>query len=180
MRELLWAWIVGFTALVLFMPPMLEKQRTLQGEAVQWSNKSAFERSVLGNSWDRETRVDISRLIITLLAINFVPAVALWRYNAIREWLQCHKSELERLGVFLVSMMVVIVLKESASRFMRDRSAHQAPARGPLAHLLLQRKTPPKCGLQKILISPQNGSTWMIQLLHRFAAQFLSRNEAPL
>ena len=55
MRVLLWAWIVGFTALVLFMPPMLEKLPTRRGEATQWMNKGAFEQSVLGSS-DLETR----------------------------------------------------------------------------------------------------------------------------
>ncbi len=112
MRELLWIWIVGLTALALFMPPTLEKLPTRPGEAVQWRNKGAFEQPVLQSS-TRETRLDISRLIITLLAINFLPAVALWRYNEIREWLQRHKSELDtfvRLVVFLVSMIVVVVL----------------------------------------------------------------------
>ena len=113
MRALLWAWIIGFTALVLYMPPMLEKLPTRQGETVRWRNKGAFEQSVLQSSI-HETRVDISRLIVSLLAINFLPAVALWRYNEIREWLQRHKSEIDttfvRLAVFAVSMMVIAVL----------------------------------------------------------------------
>ena len=113
MRVFLWAWIIGLTALVLFMPPMLEKLPTRQGEAARWRNKGAFEQSVLQSSIG-ETRVDISRLIISLLAINFLPAVALWRYNEIREWLQRHKSEIDttivRLGVILVCVIVIVVL----------------------------------------------------------------------
>ena len=56
------------------MPPMLEKLPTRQGEAARWSNKGAFEQSVLQSSIG-ETRVNKSRLIISLLAINFLPAV---------------------------------------------------------------------------------------------------------
>ena len=56
-------------------------------------NKGAFEQSVLVSS-DYETRVDIPRLIITLLAINFLPAVALWRYDQLCEWLRRHKRKI--------------------------------------------------------------------------------------
>jgi hypothetical protein len=76
MRALLWAWVVGTTALLLFMPPMLEKQRSRQGEPVRWENTGPFEQSVFGISI-HETRVDIPRLIVAILAINFLPAVAL-------------------------------------------------------------------------------------------------------
>ena len=132
MRELLWAWIVGFTALVLFMPPMLEKLPTRRGEATQWSNKGAFEQSVLQSSV-AETRVDISRLIVTLLAINFLPAVALWRYNAIRDWLQRHKSPLVRLGIILVCLMIVVALVGVALQQAHLASSGGARAVGPPA-----------------------------------------------
>jgi hypothetical protein len=129
MRVLLWAWIIGFTAFVLYMPPMLEKLPTRQGEAARWSNKGAFEQSVLQSSIG-ETRVDISRLIISLLAINFLPAVALWRCNAIRDWLQRHESQLVRLGIILVSLMIVVVL---ISVVLQLASSGGANAAGPPA-----------------------------------------------
>ena len=135
MRAFLWAWIIGFTALILFMPPMLEKQPTVRGEAVHWISKGAFGQSVLGSSVS-ETRVDVSRFIISLLAINFLPAVALWRYNEIREWLQRHKSELDtfaRLGVFLACMIVVVVLIGIVLQAQRSgaKVVSSSPAIGP-------------------------------------------------
>jgi hypothetical protein len=109
MRVLLWSWIVGVTALVLFMPPMHEKLPTTRGEATRWMSKGAFEQSVLGSS-DLETRVGISRLIITLLALNFLPAVALWRYNPILEWLQRHQGGIRSLSAALLAVIAVLAL----------------------------------------------------------------------
>ena len=109
MRVLLWTWIVGATATVLFMPPMHEKLPTRRGEATQWMSKGALEQSVLGSS-DLDTRIDISRLIVTLLALNFLPAVALWQYDAIRDWLQLHEGEIRSLSVALTAVIVVVVL----------------------------------------------------------------------
>jgi len=105
------------------MPPMLEKEPTLQGKAIQWRNKGAFEQSVLQSN-TVETRVDIFRLIITLLAINLLPAVALWRYNAICDWLQSHQGEIRSLSIALLKLIAVLVLigvgladiRESATR----------------------------------------------------------------
>jgi hypothetical protein len=109
MRVLLWSWIVGVTALVLFMPPMHEKLPTRRGEATQWMSKGAFEQSVLGSS-DRQIRVDISRLIITLLALNFLPAMALWRYNPLLEWLQRYQREIRALSVAVLAVIALLAL----------------------------------------------------------------------
>jgi hypothetical protein len=81
---------------------MLEKLPTRQGEAAHWRNKGVFE-SVLQSS-ARETRVAISRLIITLLAINFVPAVALWRYEQYAAWFKSHQRQLN-LAARLVTIL---------------------------------------------------------------------------
>ncbi len=114
MRVFLWVWIIGFTALVLLMPPMLEKLPIRQGEGARWRNKGAFGQSVLQSSIG-ETRVDIFRLIISLLAINFLPAVALWQYNEIHEWVQRHNSLIDAPPiwfalVFLVLMVGVVLI----------------------------------------------------------------------
>ncbi len=72
---------------------MLEKQRSRQGEPVRWENTGPFEQSVFGISI-HETRIDIPRLIVAILAINFLPAVALWRYDQLCEWLRGHKGKI--------------------------------------------------------------------------------------
>jgi hypothetical protein len=130
MRVLLWTWIVGATALVLFMPPMHEKLPTRRGEATQWMSKGALEQSVLGSS-DFDTRVDISRLIVTLLALNFLPAVALWRYDAIRDWLQLHRKELNTTVLWLSRAITVsIVGAVLIAGVAICRQARRAPSEG--------------------------------------------------
>jgi hypothetical protein len=99
MRALLWVWIVGTTTLLFFMPPVVEGGMS----------KGAFERSVLESSF-YETRIDISRLIITLLAINFLPAVALWRYDQLCEWLRRHKRKIVVVACVLACVLGVLFL----------------------------------------------------------------------
>jgi len=91
------------------MPPMHEKLPTRRGEATQWMSKGAFEQSVLGSS-DRQIRVDISRLIITLLALNFLSAVALWHYDTIRDWLQLHQKDLNTTVVWLSRAITILIV----------------------------------------------------------------------
>ena len=123
MKVLLWAWIVGFSALVLFMSPILEKLPTRRGETTRWSNKGPFEQSVLQSSI-AETRVDISRLIITLLAVNFLPAVALWRYNATVEWLQRHHGEIRSLSCCSLNIDCRAGVARSRPCDIRKRTTH--------------------------------------------------------
>jgi hypothetical protein len=109
MRVLLWTWIVGATALVFFMPPIREKLPPRRGEAAQWMSKGAFEQSVLASS-DVDTHVDISRLIVTLLALNFLPAVALWQYDGFVIGYGLHQREIRSLSLALLTLLAVIVL----------------------------------------------------------------------
>ena len=122
LKVLLWVWLVGVTALVLFKPPTLEKLSTRRGEAAWWSSKGAFEESILQSSI-AETRVDISRLIITLLAMNLLPAMALWRYYAIVEWLEHHHGEIRSLSAALLTLIAVLACWVLASPYMRTSNA---------------------------------------------------------
>jgi hypothetical protein len=63
MRTLLWTWLVGMTALLLFFPPMMEKERPVTDKPVEWSNVQPFRRSIFDYSF-QETRVDIPRLVV--------------------------------------------------------------------------------------------------------------------
>jgi hypothetical protein len=89
---------------------------------------------VLGNS-DLERRVDISRLIITLLALNFPPAVALWRYDAILEWLQRYQREIRSLSLALLTFIAVLALLGVGLAIygQAQRSSGGANAAGPPA-----------------------------------------------
>ena len=136
MRVFLWAWIVGFTTLILFMPPMLEKLPTLRGEASQWVTKGAFERSVLQSSTD-ETQIDISRLVTTLLAINFLPAVALWRYNQIREWLRRHEK---KVVIFTCVLLLLFLLMIGSAIYKQARPFQTSS--GSSASVLTPSPTP--------------------------------------
>jgi hypothetical protein len=70
--------------------------------------QGAFEQSVLGRS-DRQIRVDIPRLVITLLALNFLPAVALWHYDTIRDWLERHKKDFDTSDLWLSRAIIILL-----------------------------------------------------------------------
>ena len=75
---------------------MMEKVRLVPGQEARWRNVPSFTNSVFSSSYLSridETRVDFPRLFAALLAINFLPAVALWCYDAIRDWLRRHKRK---------------------------------------------------------------------------------------
>ena len=77
MKALLWIWIVVMTAWLLFYPPFIEPL-----SEVFWKNVPAFEISVFGHH-TLGTRVDFGRLAAQILAINFIPTILLWKWDAL-------------------------------------------------------------------------------------------------
>jgi hypothetical protein len=75
MRALLWTWIVGMTALLLFFPPMMEKERPVTDKPVVWSNVQPLRRSIFDDSF-QETHIRIPRLIAAILAPLLAPLLA--------------------------------------------------------------------------------------------------------
>ena len=70
--------------------------------------RASLSHSVFSDSI-RGTRVDLPRLIVAFLAINFLPALALWRYNAIHEWLQRNRKKVIIFACLLVILFLLMV-----------------------------------------------------------------------
>jgi hypothetical protein len=176
------------------MPPMDEKLRTRRGEATQWMSKGAFERSVLGSS-DRRVRVDIARLVMTLLALNFLPAVALWHYDTIRDWL--HQKDLNTTVVRLSRAITILTVggvliagvayadKEDVLQtkvpalvippcLQKPRQDRSQLSIGEARELSLKSPSHSLYQLLNLLIS----GNALIPSRHRFAAQFPSSDRA--
>jgi hypothetical protein len=116
--------VVGLTALLFLNPPMMEKVRLVPGQEPRWRNVPSFTNSVFSSSYlsrIEETRVDFPRLFAALLAINFLPAVALWCYEAIRDWLRRHQRK-----VVMVACMLVLLFLLMAGSAMYERT-HRTP-----------------------------------------------------
>jgi len=103
-KTLLWLWIFGFTAAVFLFPPMEEKFTSAQPKPnVQWKGIPPLRQSVFHEEF-RETRMDFPRLLAVLLAVNFLPAVAIWKWPEISSWASRHKK---RLIIAAVSLFVL-------------------------------------------------------------------------
>jgi hypothetical protein len=115
---------------LFFTPPVLEKHYfTAGGDRGYWVSKGALEHTIFEGSF-RERRVDVSRLIITLLAINFLPAVVLWQYDQVREWLRRHKKKTVVFGYVLACVIGVlfILVVGSAIYEQQTRRADRTPS----------------------------------------------------
>ena len=68
----------------------------------------------------------VSRLIVALLAVNFLPAVILWRSEVIGEWLRRHKRKL------VISACVLVLLFSLWLGVMFYEKAHRVPPTPPI------------------------------------------------
>ena len=100
MRAVCWIWIVASITVILFWSPVSVTRDYLERdgshditEDIEYIGPfgAPFYRS--GSSVTRSS-IDFSRLIAALLAVNFLPAVILWRSEVIGEWLRRHKRKL--------------------------------------------------------------------------------------
>jgi hypothetical protein len=89
MRVACWVWIVVSTTLILFWSPVsvtrqADKSRP-QVTRIEWIGPFG---EPLGPRYNiTKSSIDFSRMIAALLAANFLPAVILWRFKTIGEWL---------------------------------------------------------------------------------------------
>ena len=114
MRVACWAWIVVSTAVILFWAPVsvtrqADKSRP-QVTRIEWIGPfgepfESYRPDITKSS------IDFSRMIAALLAANFLPAVILWRFKPIGDWLDRHTGKLAivaRVFVFLFILLFVI------------------------------------------------------------------------
>src|SRR5262245_3664219 len=86
LRLLCWVWIVAATIVILLSAPVAVTEpglRDRQVTTVEWIGPFKEPH----NSY-RVTRssIDFSRLLVVLLAVNFLPALILWRHDEIIQW----------------------------------------------------------------------------------------------
>jgi uncharacterized protein YggT (Ycf19 family) len=92
LRVLCWGWIVGSTLVILFSAPVsvTRQESRSQVTSIEWIGP--FGEPF--RSYDvTKSSIDFSRLIVVLLAVNFLPAVLLWRHDEIAGWLERHKRD---------------------------------------------------------------------------------------
>jgi hypothetical protein len=78
-------------------------------------------------SYVTRSSIDFSRLIVALLAVNFLPAVILWRSEVIGEWLRRHKRKLVISACLLFLLLLLFIggalFYEKAHRVPPTRSS---------------------------------------------------------
>jgi hypothetical protein len=89
LRVLCWVWIVASTIVILFRAPVSVTRhysKSLpQVTTIEWIGPfgEPFTRYDVTKS-----SIDFSRLVVVLLAVNFLPAVLLWQYDKVVRWLE--------------------------------------------------------------------------------------------
>ena len=128
MRVACWVWIVVSTAMILFWAPVSVSRQAdkTQVTSIEWIGP--FGEPFRSYRQDiTKTSIDFSRMIAALLAANFLPAVILWRFKTIGEWLRRHKRKLVISACALVLLFLLwlggVMLYENAHRVSPTRSS---------------------------------------------------------
>ena len=118
LRVICWVWIVASTIVILFRAPVSvtrqDGKSRPQVTRIEWIGpfKEPFsERFTRGDV--TKSSIDFSRLVIAILAANFLPAVLLWQHNEVVGWLERRKVELRKLlrtvAIFLTIGILLLV-----------------------------------------------------------------------
>jgi hypothetical protein len=87
LRVLCWVWIVAATILILLSAPVSVTRPGYGGDkltTIEWIGP--FKEPYKSHRVTRSS-IDFSRLLVALLAVNFLPALILWRHDEIiRSW----------------------------------------------------------------------------------------------
>jgi hypothetical protein len=134
MKILLRLWMIGTTSLILFMPPRLAFV-----QPGYWRGIPALEMTVF-ESRTFETRVAIVQAIAIILAVNFLPVVMLWKWDAIAPWLGRHRKAILWLAASLAAAVIALVTaqiltgkpdeRQSAEEFLRGSPPAPTANRG--------------------------------------------------
>jgi hypothetical protein len=90
LRLLCWVWIVSSTIAILFHAPVTVTRKSYtssdsQVTSTEWIGP--FTQPLYAYRVTRSS-IDFSRLVVVLLAVNFLPAVMLWRHDEVVGWLE--------------------------------------------------------------------------------------------
>ena len=90
LRLLCWIWIVGSTIMILFHAPVTVTRKSSTSSDSQVTSTEWIGPFTQPLDAYRVTRssIDFSRLVVVLLAVNFLPAVLLWRHDEVVAWLE--------------------------------------------------------------------------------------------
>ena len=90
LRLLCWVWIVGSTIVILFHAPVTVTRKSYTSSDSQVTSTEWIGPFTKPLDAYRVTRssIDFSRLVVVLLAVNFLPAVMLWRHDEVVGWLE--------------------------------------------------------------------------------------------
>jgi hypothetical protein len=94
LRILCWVWILAATIAILFHAPVSVTRKNLVTDSQVTSTEWIGPFTQPLNAY-RVTRssIDFSRLVVVLLAVNFLPAVLLWQHDEIGGWWERHKRD---------------------------------------------------------------------------------------
>ena len=96
-RLLCWIWIVAATLMILFSAPVsVTYRRFVDSEKddpitkTEWIGPFGSPRPYIGKAL--KSSLDLSRLIVALFAVNFLPALVLWKHHEIVRWQEKRKQ----------------------------------------------------------------------------------------
>jgi hypothetical protein len=132
MRSLCWVWMVVSTTMILFHAPVSVTRHDHYGshditEEIEYIGPFGAPFYFSGSPVTRSS-IDFSRLIAALLAVNFLPAVILWRSEVIGEWLRRHKR---KLVISACALVVLFLLWLGGVMFYEKRTASPQRAQVP-------------------------------------------------
>jgi hypothetical protein len=94
LRVLCWIWIVGSIIVILFRAPVSvtrqESKSRPQVTTIEWIGpfKKPLGESLAGVT---KSSIDFSRLLVAILAANFLPSVLLWQHDEVVRWLNAQQ-----------------------------------------------------------------------------------------
>ena len=144
MKAILWIWIVCTAAWILIFPPFVEPLNE-----TFWRNISSGELSVFSHRL-LETRVDFSRMLAQILALNLIPSIILWKWDSLPAWIQKHGNIL----AWIVGISSALACTLSLAASLTNRPTKPSITRGLFDDLI-----PQKCAIISTAPTPNANFT---------------------
>ena len=104
-----WVWIAVSSTIILFRAPISVTYHLggtdLLLTAIEWLGPFGHDY----HSLVTKRSVDLGRLAVALLAVNLLPAFALWHCDAIGEWLRRHKRKVAIVACVLFLLFLLMI-----------------------------------------------------------------------
>jgi hypothetical protein len=110
MKTFAWSWIAGFSTWIFFWPPR--------------EGRSIGLESLIGFS---SAPIDITALIVTLLAFNIIPIVILINSGQMNEWIRHHRRVITIITITLVGICIIMVAISIAVERSRAQNIYLQP-----------------------------------------------------